>query len=285
MKIDSMRRKIYKSDNSGLRIKDLITEMFSDLKLSRDLAWRLTVRDFKGQYRQSFFGVFWAFVTPLMTAVVWMFLNASGAVKISGSGIPYPAYVLTGTMLWSILSESINMPLKQTNASKSVMNKINFPKEALLLSGLYKIGGNSLIKIALIFLVLLTFGVWPDIKLFFMPLILCGFIMFGFSIGLLLTPVGMLYNDIARLIPMIMQFLMYLSPVVYSMPNDNSILNQIIKINPTTCLINVARSSFTGLPFDQWLYFGTILFTTCIILMVSWMFYRFSIPIIVERNG
>ncbi|MCF1420263.1 ABC transporter permease [Mangrovimonas futianensis] len=280
-----MQIKKYTSSQNSQSFKGLFVEMFQDLMASRGLAWRLTVRDFKGQYRQSFFGAFWVFITPLMSALVWMFLNASGAVKISSSGIPYPAYVLTGTMLWSILSESINMPLKQTNASKGVISKINFPKEALLLSGLYKIGGNTLIKIGLILLVLLVFGVVPDYKILLLPLVLTGFILFGFSIGLLLTPIGMLYNDVVRLIPMAMQFLMYLSPVVYSMPKDQSLLTQIIRINPTTCLINLARNSFVGLPFEQWFYFGVLMFMTIIIMLVSWVFYRYSIPIIVERNS
>ncbi|WP_231628662.1 ABC transporter permease [Mangrovimonas sp. ST2L15] len=280
-----MQIRVYKSDNSGVRLKDLLSEMFSDLKQSRDLAWRLTVRDFKGQYRQSLLGAFWAFITPLMSALVWIFLNASGAVKISDSGIPYPAYVLTGTLLWSILSESVMIPLKQTMGSKGIIGKINFPKEALLLSGLYKIGGNSLIKLCLMFAVIIIFGITPDFRIIFIPLVILGLIFFGFCAGLILTPLGMLYNDVGRLIPMGMQFLMYLSPVVYSASKNQGFLAKIVEWNPTSCLIVTAREYMTGLESSYNLYFTVLMIFTFIFLVFAWVFYRFSIPIIVERNG
>jgi lipopolysaccharide transport system permease protein len=248
------------------------------------LAWRLTVRDFKGQYRQSILGAFWAFITPLMSAVVWIFLNASGAVQIADAGIPYAAYVFTGTMLWSILTESINMPLQQTNAAKSIMNKINFPKEALLLSGLYKIAANTGIKIVLVIVVLLFLGIIPGKQLLFLPVVIAGIVLFGFAIGLLLTPLGMLYTDVGRAIPMGMQLLMYLSPVVYVVEKEGW-LAKLIQWNPTTTLVINGRSAFTGLPFENLAYFTILSIVMVLVLFVGWFFYRFSIPIIVERNG
>lgn len=91
-----MQVKIYRPTSSHIKFKDLLIDMFDDVKNSKDLAWRLTVRDFKGQYRQSLLGVLWAFITPLMSALVWIFLNASGAVKIEDVGLPYPIFVFFG---------------------------------------------------------------------------------------------------------------------------------------------------------------------------------------------
>lgn len=279
-----MQVKTYKSTNSHIKFTELVKEMFSDLKSSRELAWRLTVRDFKGQYRQSILGVFWAFITPLMSAVVWIFLNASGAVQIADAGIPYAAFVFTGTMLWSILAESINMPLQQTNAAKGIMNKINFPKEALLLAGIYKILANTGIKILLLVVALLIFGVIPGPQMLGMPIVIIIIMLFGFSVGLLITPLGMLYTDVGRAIPMVMQLLMYLSPVVYVAAKEGWFA-KFIEWNPTTTIIVAGRSAFTGLPFENLGYFGIIAVFMLIVLFIAWFFYRFSIPIIVERNG
>jgi len=279
-----MQVKIYKPTSSNLGIKDIFKEMFLDVARAKDLAWRLTVRDFKGQYRQSILGVFWAFITPVMNTIVWIFLNASGAVKLADTGIPYPVYVFTGTMLWAILLESINMPLQQTNASKGIMSKINFPKEALLMSGLYKIFFNTLIKLAILMVALFAMGVLPTMQLLFLPIAFAGIILFGYTVGMLITPVGMLYNDIGRAIPMLMQFLMYLSPVVYTVSGDG-ILASLVKINPLTALITTGRSALTGLPFEYLQYFGILSLIMALFFFVGWFFYRFSIPIIVERNG
>lgn len=279
-----MQVKIYKTNNTKISLTTIFKEMFADLKSARDLAWILTIRDFKGQYRQSFLGAIWVFLTPLMSAVVWVFLNASGAVKMVEAEIPYPAYVFTGTMIWSILTESVNMPLKQTNAAKSIMSKINFPKEALLLAGLYKILGNTSIKVVLILVVLALFKVYPSVSLIVIPFILFGIILFGFTIGLLATPVGMLYTDVGRALPMVMQLLMYLSPVVYVVA-EQGWLSKIIAMNPTTPFIVNSRSAFAGLPFESLPYFGIISAIMLVFFFIGWFFYRFSIPIIVERNG
>jgi lipopolysaccharide transport system permease protein len=241
-----MSVKIYQSNSSKISLIHIFREMIKDVSSSRDLAWILTMRDLKGQYRQSFLGVLWVFITPLMSALVWIFLNASGAVTMADAGIPYAAYVFSGTMLWSIITESVNMPLKQTTAAKSIMNKINFPKEALLIAGLYKILGNTLIKVILIITVLLIFKVYPTANLLALPLVLLGIILFGFTIGLLATPLGMLYTDVGRALPMAMQFLMYLSPVVYIVADDGSWLSKIIGLNPTTIFIVNGRHAFIG---------------------------------------
>lgn len=279
-----MNVKRYKPNSSKISLIHILREMVKDVSSSRDLAWRLTMRDFKGQYRQSFLGVFWVFITPLMSALVWIFLNASGAVRIADAGIPYPAYVFSGTMLWSILTESVNMPLKQTIAAKSILSKINFPKESLLLAGLYKILGNTLIKVILIITVLSIFKIYPTNNLLALPLVLLGTILFGFTIGLLATPLGMLYTDVGRAIPMVMQLLMYLSPVVYIVA-DEGWLSKIIAMNPTTTLIINGRHAFIGSPFENLPYFGIISAVMLVLFFIGWLFYRFSIPIIVERGG
>lgn len=258
--------------------------MWKDLAGSRELAWQLTVRDYKGQYRQSVLGVLWAFIMPVMNTLVWIFLNMTQVVKIPETGVPYLAYVFAGTMLWSVLVESINMPLMQTQAAKSIMGKINFPKEALLLSGFYKVLSNSLIKLALVLVIVLAVGIRPHPQMLFIPVGILALVVCGFSAGILVTPVGMLYNDVGRGIPLLMQFLMYLSPVVYFTPQLGS-LAAVVAYNPLTPLIVNARNAFTGMPFENLPYFFILTGGMCLLGLAGWMVYRFSIPIIVERAG
>lgn len=279
-----MQVKIYKPNSKHLKLRDIVVEMFSDLHRSKDLAWRLTVRDFKGQYRQSYLGFLWVFVSPLMTAFVWIFLNYFGAVKLADTSIPYPVYVFTGTMLWAVLLESINTPLQQTSNAKGIMGKVNFPKEAILISGLYNIIFNSLIKLIILIIVLLIMGIMPTFQFLFVPIAFAGIILFGFTLGLITTPISMLYTDISRAIPLLMQFIMYLSPVVYTVPGTG-ILSKLVKWNPISSLITTGRSSLTGLPFEDLSYFFIITLIMLVISFFAWFFYRFSIPILVEKSG
>lgn len=277
-----MQVRVYSSSNHRTGFFNLLKEMFQDLKSSRDLAWRLAVRDTKGLYRQSVLGILWAFFTPLMNTLVWIFLNNTGVVSMQNSEIPYPVFVFTGTMLWSVLLESLTSPLQQTQASQGMMTKINFPKEALILSGIYKILFNTGIKLFLILGAVLLFGVYPNAGIAMLPLGIFAIVLFGTAIGLFLTPVGMLYTDIGRAVPILMQFFMYFSPVVYAAPNKGK-LATLIHWNPVTPLIDNARNWITGMPSEHMVYFVWIIAATLVLLLFGWILYRISIPIIVER--
>lgn len=277
-----MEIRIYKPKNKHNGIGTLSKEMFKDLSSSLGLAKRLFLRDKKAEYRQSMMGILWAFITPFTNALIWIFLSASGAINIPGTGIPYPLFVFIGTMLWGVFTESVNMPLQQTNASKSLISKINFPKEAILLSGVYKTLFNIGIKLIIIIGVLLFFKINIDISIVYLILMILFIMVFGIALGLFITPIGMLYTDIGRLIPMALSLLMYLTPVVYMETKFKS-LQTIIDLNPLTPMINSARNFATEGGIDNPPYLLCIFIATLFIGFLGWIFYRVSIPIIVER--
>lgn len=273
--------KIYQKENN-LSFLKLLKASFSDMFKARFLARQLATRDIKAQYRQSFLGIFWAFVTPLATALVWVILNNSGTIKLSATGIPYPVYAISGTLLWAIITEAINAPLLATNSAKGIMSKINFPKEALIISGIYKLLFNSAIKIFLLLVFLVFFGVGLKMSLLWFPLVILGALFFGTTIGLLITPLGMLYKDIAKIISLGLQFLMYVTPVVYAIPKEG-VLKTIMLINPITPLITTARGVITGMETPHLEYFFGVVLVCIPIFFIGLVFYRISIPIIVER--
>jgi len=279
---NNLEVKVYTSEGRQKGLAPMIKEMFHDLWRSRDLGFRLANRDIRSTYRQSFLGLFWAFITPLMTALVWIFLNAAGVVKIGNTPIPYPAYVFSGTIIWSILNESIMAPINQTQQAKSIMGKINFPKEGLLISAFYKLAFNSTIKLLLLFVVFIFMGVFPDWRIVWLPFILLALMLFGFCLGVLVTPIAMLYGDIGRLIPLGLQLLMFLSPVVYIMPEEGLLLT-VMRLNPVTPMIMSARNYLSGLDFYMPGYFMIIMAVVVVVSLIAWVLYRLSIPIIVER--
>lgn len=259
-------------------------EMWLDLASSRELAWRLTVRDLSAQYRQTFLGFLWAIILPLANTLVWIFLNRSGVVNLSDTPLPYPAYVFTGTMLWAILMDALNAPLQIVTASKIMLAKINFPREALVVAGIYQTIVNALIKVALLLIALLVMGIHPDWSLLFFPIGLLSLILVGTLIGLALTPVGLLYADVGKAIPLLMQFLMYLTPVVFAMPKEGlpAILFQ---LNPLTPLILTARDWLTGFTPEHLGYFVVVNVVSIVFLFIFWVVFRLAMPILIERIG
>ncbi len=269
-----------KSGHNGLL--PLFKDMLADFWKSRDFGYSIAKRDIQGMYRRSVLGIFWAFITPLFTALVWIFLNGSGVVKVDHTPIPYPAYVFSGTLLWSIFSESIMAPITQTQQSRSVMTKINFPKEGLLIAAFYKVLLNSGIKFILMVGLFLLLGVYPDAKILWVPLLIVALIFLGFVIGIISTPISLLYGDVSRAIPLVLQLLMFLCPIVYLMPADG-IMQKLMLLNPVTPIVSTVRNFMTGADFFMPGYFALIMGLTLVMGVVGWVFYRLSMPLILER--
>jgi len=277
-----LETRIYQKENN-INIAKLFKESLSDIYTSRFLARQLAVRDIKAQYRQSYLGILWAFIAPLTTAFVWIILNSTGTIRVTDTGIPYPVYAFTGTLIWSIITESINSPMVSTNSAKSIISKINFPKEALIISGIYKLLFNSSIKIILLLIFVFFYGVGFHWSILLFPVAMLGAILFGTTIGLFLTPIGMLYKDIAKIISMGLGFLMYATPVVYAIPKDESVMKTVMELNPLTPLILTARDIVVGTTPEYLSYFIGIILVCVPLFFVGLLFYRISIPVIVER--
>lgn len=277
----SLEIKVYQKGNN-IKICKLFLDSLRDIYASRFLAKQLAIRDVKAQYRQSYLGVIWAFITPLATAFVWIFLNSTGTIRLSDTGIPYPVYAFSGTLIWSIITEAINSPTTNTNGAKSIMSKINFPKEALIISGIYKLLFNSTIKIIILLAFVFIYGVGFHSSLLLFPFVFFGAILFGTTIGLLITPIGMLYKDIAKVISLSLQLLMYVTPVVYAIPKEG-IMKDIMEWNPFTPLILTARDFLIGAEPAYLSYFIGIVLVSIPLFFIALLFYRISIPIIVER--
>ncbi len=277
----NLETRVYQKQNNT-KIGKLFKESFRDIIGSRFLAKQLAVRDIKAQYRQSYLGIIWVFITPLTTAFVWIFLNATGTIQLTDTGVPYPVYAFSGTLIWSIIKEAINSPTASTNAAKGMMSKINFPKEALILSGIYKLLFNSAVKILLLVIFVFFYGVGFHTSLLLFPLAILGAILFGTTIGLFLTPIAMLYKDIGKIVGMALGLLMYITPVVYAIPKEG-MMKTIMEWNPFTPLILTTRDFVVGTEPVYLTYFIGLLLISIPLFFIGLLFYRISIPIIVER--
>lgn len=276
-----LETKIYQKE-TNLKIGKLLLASAKDLFGSHFLAKQLATRDIKSQYRQSYLGVIWAFITPVTAAFVWIFLNLTGTIELSDTGVPYPVYAFSGTLIWSIIKEAINSPTTVTNAARGIMTKINFPKEALILSGIYKLFFNTSIKIGLLIILIFAFGIGFHWSLLLFPFAIMAAIIFGTTLGLFITPVGLIYNDIAKIISLGLNLLMYLTPVVYVIPKEG-LMKTLMELNPFTPIILTARDLALGNSPEYLMYFGWVFAISLSLFFIGLMFYRISIPVIVER--
>jgi lipopolysaccharide transport system permease protein len=260
----------------------MLRGMWRDLLLSRELAWRLIVRDISAQYRQAFLGIAWALIMPMVNTVTWIFLNGAGIVSVSTTDLPYPVYVFTGTMLWQVFSEAFQQPSRQVNAAKAMLSKVNFPKEAIILSGIGQTLFNAAIKVLLLIPTLWFLGIAPGWRLLLLPVGILSLILAGTVLGLLLAPIGALYQDVSQATVLITQFWMYITPVVFSMPESGWVA-RLFRLNPLTPLIVTARAWLVGSSPGQLSAFLLVNAIFIVVAMLGWVAYRVSLPILVER--
>jgi lipopolysaccharide transport system permease protein len=260
----------------------MISDMFHDLGSSKELAWRLAVRDLSAQYRQSILGFLWALILPLANTVVWIFLSKSGVVSVSQTEISYPIYVFIGTMLWGIFMDAVNAPLQVTIAAKPMLSKINFPREAIIVSGVYQTLFNAAIKIVLVLVAIALMGIVPGIGGLMIPFGLMSLILVGTALGVMITPVGLLYGDVGKAMPLLMQFMMYVTPVVFPIPK-NGLAVMLFTINPLTPVIQTERAWLTGQSPDQLTYFIVVNGVAIAMFLSVWIVYRLAMPILIER--
>lgn len=152
----------------------LLRDLCKDIAAGRELAWRLFVRDVTAQYRQTYLGYVWAFLPPLVASMTFIFLQGQGIVNIEGTGIPYAAFAIIGTLLWQTFVDSMLSPLNALAGAKSMLAKINFPREAILMAGMYMVGFNLLIRLVLLVAVMVFWQVARDRRCFSSRLLCWG---------------------------------------------------------------------------------------------------------------
>lgn len=260
----------------------LLCAMFADLFASRELAWRLFVRNVSAQYRQSVLGYLWAFLPPLATMAVWVFLNDQKIINVDDTGMPYPVFVLTGTVLWQTFVDALNSPLKAVNESRGMLAKINFPREALILAGFGEVLLNFLIRALLLAAILIYYRIALPVTV---PLVFPGvlaLVILGLMFGLLLTPLGVLYSDIGRGIGIVAQFWFFLTPVIYPLP-ESGLAAVLTRCNPVTPVLLTVREWLTVGHASQLAWFWLVTVGAVCLLLCGWLIFRLAMPHLIAR--
>ncbi|MBF1989214.1 ABC transporter permease [Fischerella thermalis] len=260
----------------------LLQQMWRDLLASRELAWRLMVRDISAQYRQSFLGIAWAFLPPLIMAASFTLAKGAQVINVGVTDIPYPAYVMFSTALWQTFVEALNGPVQAVTVAKPMLARVNFPREALILAKLGEVFFNFGIKTILIVALFIFFRVSVSWTVILAPVALIHLVLLGTFIGILLAPFGVLYQDVSKGLSLITGFWLFLTPVVYAVPNEGT-FGYLVKLNPVTPLLVTTRELATTGVVSEPIGFWVVSAITIIGLLLTWIAFRLAMPFVVER--
>jgi len=253
----------------------------SDLAQSVWLTLQLLRQNLRAKYSSSMLGYVWLLASPLSLAVVWIALNRAGIVSFAPTRIPYSVHVIAGLFLWAVFLRALNAPLQHLNASRHILSRINFPWEAIVLASWMEVLLEFAIYLIVLAVVLLAYGLNPLLLMVSVPA--CAMLLLlGAAAGLLLAPLGLLYDDVPRAVGVITYGLFFLTPVIYPPPVDEP-GSLTVFANPVGALLVAAREMMTGVDVT---YPAAALIWSVVTLVafaVGAITFRLSIPHLVSK--
>ncbi len=234
--------RVYAASGTGLGLIPSLRQAVDELFATREVIWRLFVRDFKAQFRQRLLGYVWAFISPLVGLASFLFLHYMGVLNPGGTGIPYPLYLYLGLTLWNVFMGAIHAVSGSLVVHGDLLLRTSVPKFALAVAGLAGYLYHQVVSLIVLGLALLLFKVAPSWWLLLYPMLAAPLFAFGLGIGLFLAGIGSIARDATSMIVTLLNFGMYVTPVIYVGRAPTPELQRLLDYNPLTYLIDVPRS-------------------------------------------
>ena len=257
--------------------------MWRELVSARELIWRLFVRDFMAKYRQSVFGVSWAIVMPLVTVGMFVSMNRSGILNIQDVGIPYALYAIIGLTIWNVFTVGLTASTSSLIGAGAMVVKINFPKVALVIAATGQSVVELLIRLILIALTFLYFGVvpnWNGLVVGLICLIPIYLLMTG--LGFVLSLAAGVLRDIVNVLNIALMLVMLLTPILYPI-RGSSLLARANVWNPFNYLVNVPRDFIVNGHTEFMREFLVITVLSFVVFYVGWKLFYLAQTKIAER--
>ncbi|RBR34120.1 teichoic acid ABC transporter permease [Enterococcus cecorum] len=225
-------------------LKDLFS-IFKDIFTNKKLLMQFSYNDFRSRYASSTLGIFWAFVNPIVTVLTYWFVFDVGLKSgLTDGKYPFICYLLTGIVPWfyfsDVLGSATNVFREYSYLVKKVVFNIRILPTSKLISNLYM----HIFFLAIAFLVTILNGFMPSVQT--LQIIYYGFCMMMFLTGLtwITASIQPFFPDINQFIGVIMQTLMWGSPVLWSVSAFPPVVQTILKLNPLFYVIQGYRNAF-----------------------------------------
>lgn len=218
---------------------------WQDLWRYRELFGFLAWRDLLVRYKQTALGVMWALLRPLLTMMVFTVVFGRIA-KLPSDGIPYPVLVFAGMLPWTFFSSALSEASNSLVANANLITKIYFPRIVLPVSSVVVAFVDFLISFVLLLGVMVWYGMVPGVRMLaLIPLTALAFLS-ALGPGLLITALNVKYRDFRYIIPFIVQFGLYISPVGFSSSIIPEQYRLLYSLNPVVSVIDGFRWAISG---------------------------------------
>jgi lipopolysaccharide transport system permease protein len=186
-----------------------------DLFRYRELFYFLAWRDVLVRYKQTVIGILWAVLRPFLTMVIFVFVFSRIA-RLPSEGIPYPVMVFAAMLPWQLFATSLSEGSNSLISNSNLISKVYFPRLIVPASAVIVSFVDFLISFGLLLLLMLWYRVWPSWTFLALPIFTVLALLASAGAGLWLAALNVKYRDFRYVVPFLVQFGLYASPVGFS---------------------------------------------------------------------
>lgn len=240
------------TDNSTNAGFDLIIEpnrttvaFFRELLRYRELFYFLAWRDILVRYKQTVIGIAWSVIRPLLTMLVFTVVFGRLA-KLPSEGVPYPILVFSAMLPWQYFANAMQESSNSLIAESRLISKVYFPRLIVPASSVIVSAVDFLISLVLLGLLMLGYGFIPSWTLLFMPFFFLLATLAALGAGFWLSALNVKYRDFRYIVPFLVQFGLYVSPVGFSSSVVPERWRLLYSLNPMVGVIDGFRWCVQG---------------------------------------
>lgn len=228
-----------------------------DIGYYKDLLLVLTKKEIKVRYKNSYLGYLWSLLNPLGFASIFYFVfNIVLKIEIEHHFL----FLISGLFPWQWISNSMVASTLIFIQNATIIKKVNFPRSVLPLANNLQDLFNFLCAIPIIIFFLLISGLAPSFSwIYGIPLLLIITLLFVYGISLILSCLNLFFRDIQQIIPILINFIFYLTPILYKLEMVPEQYRKLLLINPIAPIIISWKKLFIqGILIPEYLLFSAI---------------------------
>ena len=245
-----------------------------ELWVYRDLLFTLAGRDIKVRYKQTVLGVAWVVLQPLVTAGIFTFVFGMIANLKPDGNVPYIVFSFAGLMGWNIFSGTLSRVNGSLLGNSTLISKIYFPRMVIPLSMLPTTLLDFSVTAGMMVVLMLMKHIAPTTALLLLPVWVVLLLTLALGAGLVTASLAIRYRDINMIVPVVLQLLMYASPVAYPTSKIPPQYQTLYFLNPLSAILDAFRWSILGTGQPQWWALGPATAVSVLLLAAGAMLFK-----------
>ncbi|MGH7505243.1 MAG: ABC transporter permease [Longimicrobiales bacterium] len=222
----------------------------------RDLLVMLAGRDLKVRYKQTALGVSWVLFQPLVAAGIFSFVFANVARFEAPGGVPYFVFTFVGLLAWNVFSGAVTKANNSLVNNEHLVSKIYFPRLILPLSVLLTTLIDFAVTLGIALALLVTTWHLPGANVLLLPVALLLLLIMALGLGFIASAFTVSYRDVRYLLPVVVQLLLFASPVAYAVTQVPEAYRRLYFLNPLVALLETFRYALLGVGGVPWGWLG-----------------------------